>query len=357
MRPERLLKKSIRGMSPYNGVEPTGIRMDTNANLLGANPVVTKFFGQFDPLELNDYPTPHSDLLRRRLAQLHGLGTNQFIVGNGADELLDLTIKCFIDPGDRLVLPDPSFGMYETFGRVNCADIVKVPLTQDWQLDVDRILSTRATMAVICSPNNPTGNSFNDADLESIIEEFDGIVVLDEAYTEYACKSHLPLIDRYRNLVVLRSFSKAYGLAGLRVGYAASTVPLIEQMYRAKAPYNLNVISEGIAAAALMERKFLSSTVRRMEHERERMRRRLEELGFMVYPSETNFLLVRTPVRSRTLCRRLYKRGIVIKDLNGHPRLRDHVRITLGDRYLNERLLRALRKALGKKEPTKLLLA
>jgi histidinol-phosphate aminotransferase len=128
-------------------------------------------------------------------------------------------------------------------------------------------------------------------------------------------------------------------------------------MYRAKAPYNLSVISEGIAAAALMERKFLARTVRRMEHERVRMRGDLEELGFMVYPSETNFLLARAPVRSRTLCKRLHKRGIVIKDLNSHPRLRDHVRITLGDWSLNERLLRALRRALGKKEPAKLLLA
>ena len=348
MKPEKFLKKSIRGMSPYNGIEPQGLRMDTNANLLGANPVVTKFFGQFDPLDLNDYPTPHSNLLRKRLSQFFGLGPDQFIVGNGADEMLDLIIKCFIDPQDRLVIPDPTFGMYETFGKVNCAEIVKVPLGDDWQLDVDGILRSKATLAILCTPNNPTGNSFRDEDVERILREFSGIVVLDEAYAEYARKSNLALIEGHRNLIILRTFSKAYGLAGLRVGYAASNLAIIRQMYKAKAPYNLNVIGEGIASAALMERKFMTLTVRRIERERERVKRRLEENGFQVYPSVTNFLLARSPIRSRTLCKRLYKRSIVIKDVGSHPRLREHVRITLGGRQQNEKLLRAIGRALSK---------
>ena len=348
MKPEKLLKRSIRGMSPFNGIEPSGLRMDTNANLLGANPVVHKFFGQFDPLEVNDYPTPHSNMLRKRLSQFHGLGQDQFIVGNGADELLDLTIKCFIDPDDRLVIPDPTFGMYEVFGKVNGAQIVKVPLKEGWQLDVDGILRSKATLAILCTPNNPTGNSYRDEDVEKILRDFNGIVVLDEAYAEYARKSHIPLIEKHRNLIVMRTFSKAYGLAGLRVGYAISNIALVRQLYKAKAPYNLNVISEGIASAALMERKFLARTVRRIERERERVRRKLEELGFMVYPSETNFVLARSPIRSRTLCKRLCKRGIVIKDVGAHPNLREHVRITLGGRDLDEKLLRAMRRVLGK---------
>jgi histidinol-phosphate aminotransferase len=348
MRPESLVKKSIRGMTAYRAAEPSGFRMDTNANLIGANPVVTRFLGLFDPLDLNDYPTPHSDLLRRRLAQFFGLSPDQFIVGNGADELLDLVVKCFIDPSDRLVMPDPTFGMYEVFGRVNCAEIVKVPLKEDWQLDVEGILASKATLAMLASPNNPTGNSFRDDDLARIVREFKGIVVLDEAYAEYAGQNHLPLLSRHPNLIILKTFSKAYGLAGLRVGYSVSGRKLAAQMYKAKAPYNVNTIGEGIAAMALSERKFLASVVRRIAHERQKMTRKLEAFGFKVYPSEANFLLARAPMRSRTLCKRLLKRGIVIKDLGSHPRLRDHVRITLGGADLNDRLLRAIGRSLAR---------
>jgi histidinol-phosphate aminotransferase len=348
MRPQNLLKKSIRGINAHSAAEPAGYRMDTNANLIGANPVVTRFFGLFDPLDLNDYPTPHSDLLRRKLSAHFGFGPDQFIVGNGADELMDLVIKCFIDPCDRLVMPDPTFGMYEIFGRVNCAEIVKVPLTEDWQLDVDGILRSRATVAMLASPNNPTGNIFREEDIRQVVQEFNGIVVLDEAYGEYARNSYLPLIENNSNLIVLKTFSKAYGLAGLRVGYSVSSRKLAAQMYKAKAPYNLNMISEGIAVRALAERKFLVSTVRRIVHERDKMKRKLEALGFKVYPSEANFLLAKPPVRSRTLCKRLLKRGIVIKDLGSHPRLREHVRITLGGADPNDRLLRAIARSLGK---------
>ena len=348
MKPENLVKKSIRGMTAYSAAEPSGFRMDTNANLIGANPVVTRFFGLFDPLELNDYPTPHSDQLRKKLSHCFDLSPDQFIVGNGADELLDLVIKCFIDPSDRLVMPDPTFGMYEVFGRANCAEIVKVPLTEDWQLDVDGILRSKATVAMLASPNNPTGNCFRDEDLERIVKEFRGIVVLDEAYGEYARKSYLPLVSGHSHVIVLKSFSKAYGLAGLRVGYAVSNRKLVAQMYKAKAPYNVNIISEGIAVRALSERKFLSSVVRRITHERQKMTRKLEALGFVVYPSDANFLLAKAPIRSRTLVGRLLKRGIVIKDLGAHPRLLDHVRITLGNADQNDRLLRAISRSLGR---------
>jgi histidinol-phosphate aminotransferase len=348
MKPENLVKKSIRGMTAYRAAEPAGFRMDTNANLIGANPVVTRFFGLFDPLDLNDYPTPHSDLLRKRLSQSTGLSPDQFIVGNGADELLDLVIKCFIDPSDRLVMPDPTFGMYEVFGNVNCAEIVKVPLNEDWQLDVDGILGSKATLAMLASPNNPTGNSFRDEDIARILDEFRGIVVLDEAYAEYSGKSHLPMLAHHPNLIILRTFSKAYGLAGLRVGYAVSNRKLSAQMYKAKAPYNVSMIGEGIAAMALSERKFLRSVVRRIAHERQKMTRKLEGLGFKVYPSDANFLLAKSPIKSRTLCRRLLKRGIVIKDLGAHPRLREHVRITLGNADQNDRLLRAITRSNGR---------
>jgi histidinol-phosphate aminotransferase len=180
------------------------------------------------------------------------------------------------------------------------------------------------------------------------VDEFKGIVVLDEAYSEYARKSYLPFISGHSHVIVLKSFSKAYGLAGLRVGYAASSRKLIGQLYKAKAPYNLNIISEGIAVRALSERKFLGSVVRRIAHERQKMMRKLGALGFTVYPSEANFLLAKSPIRSRTLCKRLLKRGIVIKDLGAHPRLREHVRITLGNADQNDRLLRALARSLGR---------
>ncbi len=343
-RPERLLKKSIRGLRAFRAEEPAGLRMDTNANLLGANPVVTRFFGQFDPLELNEYPTPHSDLLRKRLSQKYGLSPEQFIVGNGADELLDLVLKSFIDPGDRAVFPDPSFGMYEVLGRANSASVVRVPLKEDWELDVDGLLNAKATVAIVCSPNNPTGNSFSEEDIQRLLREFEGILILDEAYAEYAGKSHISLVNDFPNLVVLRTFSKAFGLAGLRVGYAAASRSLAAQLYKAKTPYNLSTIGEGIAAAALMEGKFLESVIRRIGRERAKMVPRLEGLGFKVHPSETNFIMARSPIPSKTLCRRLERRGIVIKDL---ARLRDHVRITLGGPDQNERLLRSLRRVLS----------
>ncbi len=322
------------------------LHLEGNTNLVGPNPVLRRLARSLAGMEVNQYPTEHADELRAALARRWRLTPGQILCGNGSDEVLDLITKAFLNPGDRIAFPVPSFVMYGFYGRVNLGRPTPVPLGPGFRLDVDALLRTRARLILVASPNNPTGNAFPRADLERLLRGAPGLVVLDEAYAEFTDQNWLAAIRRHPHLIVVRTFSKAYGLASLRVGWAAARPEVMARLYRAKPPYNVTGVGERLAAAAVRQDAFVARTVRIIRAERPRLVRDLEALGFRCHPSDANFLAARAPIPTGVLCGLLEARGILLKDLSRLPGLDGCVRITVGPREVNRRFLRALQAIL-----------
>ncbi len=286
--------------------------------------------------EWNRYPDVNSDSLREKIADLHGLDMRNVVVGNGGDELIALSLKLF--EGDKVVISSPTFGMYSFYSRLEGLGVVDVPLREDFSLrDVENHVDG-ARLVVICSPNNPTGNLQDREHVERVLET--GVpVLLDEAYAEFSQKSFLDLLSEHENLIVLRTFSKAFGLAAARVGYVLTSERIAERLLSIKSPFNVNFFSMKIAETALDNRRYVERIVSYIVEERERI---YEQLRDCAYPSEANFLLVRLDAYDFLL-----ERGIAVRRLEG--RLKGHIRVTVGRREENDALLKALREFRGER--------
>jgi histidinol-phosphate aminotransferase len=320
--------------------------MDNNANLFGPNPVIKEVLRELTDTELSNYPTTYSDDLRKALAGFYGLEMNNFVAGNGSDEVLDVCIKAFVESGDKVVMPHPTYALHSFFVKVNGGVVVSVDLDEQFQLVPEAINATEGKVVLLSTPNNPTGNSFKMKDVREVIEGVDRPVIVDEAYAEFSNQSFVPLVNEYENLIVTRTFSKAYGLAGLRIGYAITNPRLANVLLRTKTPLSLNIISEKMAIAALDRQDFVMKTVEKVRREREYVSRGLMSIGFKVFPSDTNFVLAKSPISSATLVSKLAQKGILIRDFGHVPRLENCVRVTIGTREMNERLLRLIEEVL-----------
>ncbi|MBR2093565.1 MAG: aminotransferase class I/II-fold pyridoxal phosphate-dependent enzyme, partial [Candidatus Methanomethylophilaceae archaeon] len=241
--------------------------------------------------------------------------------------------------GDCSVVPVPSYTLYDYFVKLNGGSVAEVDLTEDFQLDVDAIVRQDAKIAIMPSPNNPTGNCFRQKDIEEVLSRFDGIVVVDEAYAEYAEGSMIRRVNEFDNLVVLRTFSKAYAMAALRVGYAATNLKLAEMMMCIKIPYSLNMISEGAALAAVKDQDFIRRSVAMVREQRPLLSAGLKKLGFEPFPSDSNFIMARSPIDHAELVSGLKERGILIRDFGAKRRTENCVRTTVGTAEQNKLLL------------------
>ncbi len=334
-----IMRETTRGFQKYYNPKLNGeLRLDTNTNVLGSNPAAERYLseGRWD---LDSYPNTYSDGLRAALGELYDLQPDNFIAGNGSDELLDITFKTFMGWGDRSVVPVPSYTLYDYFVGLNGGSVAAVDLTEDFQLDVDAMVREDAKMAIMPSPNNPTGNCFRQKDIEEVLARFDGIVVVDEAYAEYADGSMIRRVEEFDNLVVLRTFSKAYAMAALRVGYAAANSKLADMMMCVKIPYSLNMISEGAAIAAVKDQEFIRRSVAMVREQRPVLAAGLRRLGFEPYPSDSNFILARSPVDHAALVSGLKERGILIRDFGAKRRTENCIRTTVGTAEQNRLLL------------------
>ncbi len=345
MKPE-WQRSTVRDIPLYYNPKVSGIRMDTSTNPLGANPAAREAMMECLDLDLNQYPTPYSDGLRQALGERYDLDMDHFVVGNGSDEVLDITFKSFLEPGETVVLPYPSYSLHSYFVKINGGKVTPVDLRENFQLDIDRMNATDGKIVLLCNPNNPTSNTFNRKDIEIILERKDRIVVVDEAYGEYAGKSFIPYVDNYDNLIVTRTFSKAYALAGMRIGYAVSNRDLAGVMQRIKIPYSLNRVSEMVAIKALQNQEFVHRGVELVNVERKRLEKGLADLGFKVFPSEANFILFKSPIDHSRLVRSLSEKGMMIRDFGNNRSLEECVRTTIGTREMNDALLSKLREVL-----------
>ena len=342
-----MMRETTRDFTVYYNPKLHGeVRLDTNTNVLGSNPAAERYLKE-SSWDLNGYPNTYSDGLREALADLYGLEQSNFIAGNGSDEMLDVTFKTLTIRGDNSVVPVPSYSLYDYFVKMNGGRAIEVDLTEDYQLDVDEMVRQDAKIAIMPSPNNPTGNCFRTKDIEEILSRFDGIVVVDEAYTEYADESFIKRVEEFDNLVVLRTFSKAYAMAALRVGYAVANKKLAEMMMCVKIPYSLNAVSEGAAIAAIKDQDFIRRSVDMVREQRPRLDAGLRKLGFETFPSDSNFILARSPIDHKVLVDGLKERGVLIRDFGSKRRTENCVRPTVGTQELNDLLLSKIEEVLS----------
>jgi histidinol-phosphate aminotransferase len=320
------------------------LRLDQNANLAGPNPVVRD--AKLDMSRAHLYPTRDNTALLDAAAKAFRTDASNVFVGNGSDEILDIVLRTLAAPGQRVVSPHPSYSMYPHLCRLSRLEYVPVRMDAEFRTTSEAILAARPDLVLIANPNNPTGTILDPRIIGQVLDKFDGPVLLDEAYGEFTGASLIPLLDRYPNLVVSRTLSKAAGLAGLRVGLGFAHRDVAELIRRNKIPFSLNILSEQLAVTALQHPKHIEATVTKVSAERERLAKELAGLGFSVVPSHANFVLTLPPIPSDELYAQLRSAGILTRLFSSEPALKDYIRFTVGRREDSDRLLAALRKIL-----------
>jgi histidinol-phosphate aminotransferase len=345
-----LRRKTLEALTrpSYSIARKDMVLLNDNANLFGINPAVNEVVESFDFSRLWAYPSENSDALRERVASEFGVTSEEVIVGNGSDEILDISSKCFLNPGDALCSPTPTFSMYKFYGRLHLARIVEKTLRKDFSLDPEALLEERAKMAAICQPNNPTAVLFDNAAVNKVLKESYGIVMLDEAYGDFCGSDMLKDAMNAGHAIDIRTFSKAYGIAGLRVGFAISRKEIIDELRAVRTPFGLNSFAEAVAIKALDNRKWVAEIVARMKAERSYLASKLSSLGFKAYPSDCNFILCKAPVAGPALVSALRGEGVAVRDCNSYPLLENHIRVTIGPRPMLDILLEKLEHLLAR---------
>jgi len=321
------------------------VKLDANENPYGPSPRVAEALANFDYYHI--YPDPAQQRVREAVAAYLGASPRQIVLGSGSDELLNLAALLFLSPGDSMANAPPTFGMYDFLGRIYGANVIQVRRNEDFSLDVPALedaLDGGASLLFLASPNNPTGNPLPREQLERLLDH-DAVIVVDEAYAEFIGESAVELTSEHDNLIVVRTFSKWAGLAGLRAGYAVFPEELIEVIWRVKVPYNLTVAAEQAILASLEDADYLRRNVRLILAERARLVERLAELAWLrPYPSEANFVLCEVRGFSAKDVRdRLREQGIMIRYYD-YVGLRNCIRISIGKPEHTDRLMEALRE-------------
>ena len=335
---EALVRPNIRTLSPYSTARDEA--KGTPDIFLDANE------SPYPGLGYNRYPDPRQKVLKARVSALKGLPVENIFLGNGSDEAIDLMYRIFCTPGrDNALAIEPSYGMYTVAADINDVELRQVPLGADFSLPVEEIFrkaDDRTKLLFLCSPNNPSGNAFEPSQILEVVRRFPGIVVLDEAYADFSARGSLraAVLD-CPNLVVLQTFSKAYGLAGLRVGLAFAGAYIIDLMNRVKYPYNLSQATQELALKALETTP--EANIREIVAERSRLTKALPEYSFVqkVYPSDANFLLVKVD-NADALYEVLLRGGIIVRNRSRVPGCSGCLRITVGTPAENDRLLQIL---------------
>jgi len=296
----------------------------------------------------NIYPEFVPEWLYEKVSSYYSLKKDNILIGNGSNEMINTILISILESGKTLIVSVPTFTVYSLISSNLNANIIKVFLKEDLSFDVDsiklKVSENKNSVTVVCSPNNPTGSVIKKNDIEEIVKISTGIVVIDEAYGEFGGESVIDLIGKYNNLVVLKTFSKAFGLASLRMGFMIGSKELIEEFSKVKLPYNLNIFSLITLDEIFSNLSFLSENIGKIKSEREFLKCELLKLkDIKVYDTEANFFLIKSE-DSHLLFSHLVSCGILVRDVSSYPMLKNHLRITVGTRYENETLLKALNK-------------
>jgi histidinol-phosphate aminotransferase len=337
-----LVRENVKSMKPYSSARDEFEDFDTaDMIFLDANE---------NPFQngVNRYPDPQQSSVKAVLAKNKGVNTNQVLLGNGSDEVLDLLFRAFCEPKiDNIISLPPTYGMYSVLSNLNNIENREVLLTTDFQPKVDKILEAvddNSKIIFLCSPNNPTGNSFTTESVTTLLEKFNGFVVIDEAYIDFSDKaSWLEKLNQYPNLIITQTLSKAYGLAGIRLGICYASAEVIAVLNKIKPPYNVNELTQLRALERLSDPEKIKSEIASIIQQRESLLKVLNEVNFVekIYPTEANFILIKVDNANKRYDE-LIAKGIVIRNRTTQPLCENTLRLTIGTKEENKKLIEAL---------------
>jgi histidinol-phosphate aminotransferase len=353
--PLRHVKPAVRALKAYTLTpRPAAVKLDQNENPFELpESLKRRVLDQACTRPWARYPDFDPRELLLALARHSGWLADGILAGNGSNEMIEALLLVTVGPGVRVVIPQPTFTLYALMTTVLGGEAVRVDLGPDLEYDASALMRVRsesqAALTIVCSPNNPTGGLLGLSDIEQLADSGDGLVVVDEAYHEFAGVSAVPLLSRHKNLVVLRTFSKAMGMAGLRLGYLLAAPELVREINKGRLPYNVNFFTQAAALAALAEPEALAANVARIVSLREALLPRLAAIeGVRPRPSRANFILTElTRADPKAVFESLYARGVLVRDVTSYPRLARCLRVSVGSESENEALLAALRLALA----------
>ena len=337
-----LIRENIKSLEAYSSARDEFKAMSSEFVFIDANE------NPFDT-GLNRYPDPQQTLVKEALSKLKGISEEQILLGNGSDEVLDLIFRVFCEPRvDNVIVLPPTYGMYEVLANTNAIELVKIPLVENFQPNVKEIIKgqdAKTKLLFLCSPNNPTANSFDANKIETLIKEFNGIVVIDEAYIDFSIDdSWLCRLDEFPNLIVTQTLSKAYGLASIRLGICYASKEIISILNKIKPPYNVNQLTQDVALQSLFNQEKVKNEIAIIISERNQLIRDLQNVEIVekVYPSDANFLLVQ--VDDATLrYKQLVKLGIIARNKTTQILCDNCLRFTVGTPDENKKLINTLK--------------
>lgn len=337
-----LIRENVKSMKPYSSARDEFEDFDTaDMIFLDANE---------NPYEngVNRYPDPQQKTVKSALSELKKVEQNQILLGNGSDEVLDLLFRAFCEPNrDNVITLPPTYGMYGVLANLNAIENKEILLNQDFQPNVEAILNAvdkNTKMIFLCSPNNPTGNSFSNESISMLLQQFNGLIVLDEAYIDFSEKeSWLQKINQYPNLVITQTLSKAYGMAGIRLGILYASSAIIVVLNKIKPPYNVNELTQQKALTRILDTNSIEFEIHSINEEREILLKQLLQVNYIekIFPTDANFILIKVDDATKRY-NQLLEKGIVIRNRTAQPLCENCLRITIGTKVENEKLINTL---------------
>ena len=340
-------RPNVERMSGYTpGEQPRPgervVKLNTNENPFPPSPRVVEAIHTIDPERLRRYPSPSAEDFRRTAARVHGVSPDMIVAGNGSDEILAMAVRTYLGPGEVLAYPDPTYSLYPVLAEVGEVKVVPVPWAAGWDLPIDALIATGARAIFFANPNAPTGTLVPTRRVRELATRFSGLLLVDEAYVDFADENSLGLVREFSNVMICRTLSKGYGLAGLRFGYAIAASEVVSDMNKVKDSYNCDAVAISAAAAALDDQDYARRTWEQVRAERTRLSEALRQRGWQVIPSQANFVLCTCPDgNAGAIYRALKGKGILVRFFD-KPSLQDKLRITIGTARENDQLLAAL---------------
>jgi histidinol-phosphate aminotransferase len=342
------VRTCVREMQGYEPGEQPGagervVKLNTNENPYQPSDRVMQAIAGISAETLRRYPNPTADGFRDAAAKLHGLTREHIIAGNGSDDILTIATRCFVPPGGTLAFPDPTYSLYPVLARLEEAKALAIPWERDWTLPIEALAASGAHAIYLANPNAPSGTFVSPLKIAELARKFSALILVDEAYVDFSDDNCLALVEQFPNLLITRTLSKAYSLAGLRFGYAIAQPAVIAEMMKVKDSYNCDALSVIAATAALEDQAYARSTWENIKSERTRLSSELTQLGWEVLPSQANFVLATVPSgQGKEMYVGLKRQGILVRyfDL---PGLRDKIRITIGQSHENNALLAGIK--------------
>jgi histidinol-phosphate aminotransferase len=342
------VRATVRDMSGYTPGEQPGseqhvVKLNTNENPFHPSDRVLQAIANVGKETLRRYPSPTAEPFRIVAARHHGVTPDMILAGNGSDDLLTVATRTFIPPGGKIAAPDPTYSLYPVLARLQDAQFAPVPWEEDWSLPIDALLATKAEAIYLANPNAPSGTFVSPTKVDELAEKYPGLLLVDEAYADFAEDNCLSLVRNHPNVVITRTMSKAYSLAGLRFGYAIAQPQVIDEMMKAKDSYNCDALSIAAATAAISDQAYYKEKWELLKLERDRVTVELRDIGWSVVQSQANFVLATSPDgKGEEAYQYLKREGILVRYFD-KPGLTDKIRITIGSNAQNNALLAGMK--------------